>query len=161
VTDSRLARKGSRGEGRRGTVLVVDDEPAMLRLLRLILAGEGFTVIEAHGGAQAVEAAAAHPGPIHVLLTDASLSRMSGRELAQRLLVTRPGMRVLYMTTDFPLALGRAAPSEGLDFVTKPLGVSALVRRVRELLAAGLAEAAAEPGPSFRAPSVPPDDTKP
>jgi two-component system, cell cycle sensor histidine kinase and response regulator CckA len=153
VTDSRIASKSPAGEGRRGTVLVVDDEPAMLRLLRLVLGGAGFTVIEAHGAAHAVELAARHTGPIHLLLTDANLTPGSGRELAQRLLVARPAMRVLYMSTDFPTDLGPKDPPAGMEFVTKPLGVSALVRRVRELV---LADAAAEPGPRFRAP----DDTK-
>ena len=139
LTDPLLRRTGSLREGRHGTVLVVDDEPAMVRLLRLVLAGEGFTVIEAHGAAQAVEVAARHAGPIHLLLTDANLPPLSGRQLAERLRAARPAVRVLYMTTD-------PGPKDllGVDVVTKPLGVSALVRRVREQLRASLTDHPAE-----------------
>jgi two-component system cell cycle sensor histidine kinase/response regulator CckA len=138
LTDPRIRRTGSLREGRHGTVLVVDDEPAMLGLLRLVLGGEGFTVIQAHGAAQAMEVAARHAGPIHLLLTDTNLPPLSGRQLAERLRAARPAVRVLYMTTD-------PVPKDlGVNVVTRPLGVSALVRRVRELLRASLADLPAE-----------------
>jgi DNA-binding response OmpR family regulator len=124
-------RKRAAGSGRLGTVLVVDDEPAILRLLRLVLSSEGFAVLEGHGGRHALDLAARQDGPIHVLLTDVRLGDMTGQELARRLRLDRPALRVLYMTTDFPNE--PVAPAGVHDFVSKPLGVTALVRRVREL----------------------------
>jgi CheY-like chemotaxis protein len=81
------------------TVLLVEDEEVVRSLARRALVESGYTVLEASGGAEAVELAAEHPGPVDLLLTDVVMPGMSGRELADRLRALRPEMRVLSWAT--------------------------------------------------------------
>src|SRR5206468_3915831 len=80
------------------TVLLVEDEPGVRKIARLALETRGYTVLEAAGGDAALKAAAAHPGPIHLLVTDVVMSGMSGREVAEALRAGRPEMRVIYIS---------------------------------------------------------------
>jgi PAS domain S-box-containing protein len=85
-------------DGRGETVLLVEDEPAMLRVTDRILTRRGYNVIAVGSGKDAIECAASHPGDIHVLLTDVIMPRMLGKEVAERVLALRPGVRVLFMS---------------------------------------------------------------
>ena len=72
------------------TILLAEDEDAVRSLVRLVLQSSGYTVLEARDGHEAAWMAEQHSGPIHLLVTDLVMPRMSGRQLADRLLKSRP-----------------------------------------------------------------------
>ncbi|HEV3051214.1 MAG TPA: PAS domain S-box protein, partial [Longimicrobium sp.] len=78
----------------RGTVLLVEDEEAVRRFAERVLSRGGYTVLMAAEGAEAMALSRQHPGIIHVLVTDLVMPRMSGSDLASRLMAERPGIRV-------------------------------------------------------------------
>ncbi|HEX6913100.1 MAG TPA: PAS domain S-box protein, partial [Longimicrobium sp.] len=82
----------------RGTVLLVEDEETVRRVAERVLSRAGYTVLTAGEGAEAMALSRQHPGIIHVLVTDLVMPRMSGSDLAQRLMAERPGIRVLFMS---------------------------------------------------------------
>jgi len=85
-------------EPRKGTVLLVEDEPEERRPLRDLLVALGYQVLEADTGQQAIQICQQHPGPIPLLLTNVLALDMSGRELAERLALLQPRMAVIYMS---------------------------------------------------------------
>ncbi|MHC4716387.1 MAG: response regulator, partial [Planctomycetota bacterium] len=117
------------------TILLVEDEEGVRRLLVDLLGREGYHVLAASGGPEALAAAAEHAGPIRVLLTDVVMPDLSGTELARRLKAERPEMEVLFMTG---YADDVAEPSElaelGAAVLPKPFGPEALIRAVRDVL---------------------------
>jgi two-component system cell cycle sensor histidine kinase/response regulator CckA len=117
------------------TVLLVEDEQAIRELVRKVLTGYGYDVLEAADVADAVGIADRHPNRIHLLLTDIVMPRMSGPELAQRLVPRRPDMRVLYMS-GFSNGLGTSfgTTSEGVSFLSKPFTPQGLAEKVRNCL---------------------------
>lgn len=120
------------------TILLVEDEEVVLRLVRSILQKEGYTVLEAKSGAEAIALSEQQAGAIHLLVTDVVMPRMSGRQLAQRLTDARPELRVLYMsgyTDDAIVHHGVLDP--GLAFIQKPFTPEALASKVREILDTG------------------------
>jgi CheY-like chemotaxis protein len=117
------------------TVLVAEDEGQMRTLLRRCLTGRGYTVLEASHGRDALDVAAAHDGPIHLLLTDIVMPHMSGKELAQRLLVARPGLRVLFISGYSDEAIERhGVLAPGSAFLQKPIRPDVLAQTVRQIL---------------------------
>jgi CheY-like chemotaxis protein len=117
------------------TVLVVEDEVAVREVARAMLQKRGYTVLVAADGEQARRVADRHTGPIHLLLTDVVLPRISGREVASRLIATRPEVRVLYMsgyTEDTVVFHG--VLEDGVRLLEKPFSEAALASRVREAL---------------------------
>jgi len=81
-----------------GTVLIAEDEPAVLSLAARVLRTAGYTVLEARDGADALDVQARHDDIIDLLLTDVVMPRMDGPELAERLLEARPDVHVIYMS---------------------------------------------------------------
>ena len=117
------------------TVLVAEDEAQMRTLLRRCLTGRGYTVLEASHGREALDVAAAHDGPIHLLLTDVVMPHMSGNELARRLLAARPGLRVLFLSGYSDEAIERhGVLAPGSAFLQKPVRPDVLARTVRQVL---------------------------
>jgi PAS domain S-box-containing protein len=118
------------------TVLLVEDEEMVRRLVRLILLQEGYAVIEAANGVQALERSEQHPGPIHLLVADVVMPQMGGEELARRLLATRPQMPVLFLSgyTGTPPTPDAFRAGEGGNFLQKPFAPRELARKVHELL---------------------------
>jgi CheY-like chemotaxis protein len=117
------------------TVLLLEDEPALRELVREWLTGIGYVVLEAKGGAEALEISRSYSGSIDLLLTDVVMPGMSGRQLAERLTPSRPGMRVLYVsgyTTDAIVHHGVLQP--GVAFLQKPFTRAALAQKLRETL---------------------------
>jgi len=117
------------------TVLVVEDEPAVLALARRLLAMAGYRVLEARDRDSAISVARSHSGPIHLLLADVVLPGASGRELAERIVTERPEMRVLYMS-GYPAdaMVQRGILEQGIGFVQKPFTPERLVDQVRKAL---------------------------
>ena len=82
----------------KATILVVDDEVSLRHLLVRQLRSEGYTVLEAGYGMEALDVARASPEPIHLVLSDIRMPGMLGTELAQRLLAEHPSVRVVLMS---------------------------------------------------------------
>ncbi len=116
-------------------MLLVEDEEAVRALAGTVLQRNGYRVLEAPRGPEAVEIFERHEGPINLLLTDVVMPGMSGRELAERLRRLSPELKVLYMSGYREEALdGRGLANQGRAFLQKPFTPSALTHRVRELL---------------------------
>ena len=116
-------------------VLLVEDEPAVRAVATRVLREAGYTVFEAASGPAAVAVAERETRRIDVLVTDVIMPRMSGRELADRLLARRPELKVLYVsgyTDDSILHHGVLEP--GMFFLEKPFAAEALLRKVRQVL---------------------------
>jgi PAS domain S-box-containing protein len=125
------------GEFPRGTetILVVEDEDEVREVAVRILSGQGYKVLEASQGLDAFLICTEHDGPIHLLLTDVVMPKMSGRELAETLMSIRPGIKVLYMSGYTDNAIVHHGVLEtGVDFIQKPFAVDALARKVRDVL---------------------------
>ena len=119
------------------TLLVIEDDPAVLAVAARILRGHGYRVLEAATPADAERIAAKHAGPIDLILTDLMLPEMNGRELAGRLRVSRPQARLLYMSGFADDHTARWGPLEaGVPFLAKPFTMDSMARKVREALSA-------------------------
>jgi PAS domain S-box-containing protein len=117
------------------TILVAEDEEPLRQVVRRTLETQGFSVLVASSGAEAIELCQRHQGKIDLLLTDMVMPRMSGRELADRLAPLRPSMKVLYMSgyTENAIANHDVGVAR-MSFLPKPLTPDALLRKVREVL---------------------------
>ncbi|MEO8199968.1 MAG: PAS domain S-box protein [Gemmatimonadota bacterium] len=117
------------------TILLVEDEVAVRRLARRVLRQQGYVVIEASSGREALRLAAEHPSQLDLLLTDVVMPGMSGPELAEQLRKEQPSLRVLYMSGYADEALGHhGVLRDGLAFLQKPFSPQDLTRRIRESL---------------------------
>jgi PAS domain S-box-containing protein len=117
------------------TILLVEDDDGVRRLARRVLSRAGYEVLEAPDGHEALTAAAAHPGPIHLVVTDVVMPGMSGREVAERMATARPEAEVLYTSgyTDDAI-VHHGVLDDGMAFLQKPFDPSTLLRAVRGAL---------------------------
>jgi two-component system, cell cycle sensor histidine kinase and response regulator CckA len=121
--------------GRKETILVVEDEEAVRKVAARILRNEGYRVLCASHGQEALATCEQHTGEIHLLLTDVVMPEMNGRQLAEHLQRTRAGMRVLYMSGYPDDAIAHHGVLEaGTKFIGKPFHSRDLLRKVREAL---------------------------
>jgi PAS domain S-box-containing protein len=111
------------------TILLVEDEQGLRKLMTEFLRAEGYTVIESVDGPSAIEASKMYTGTIHLLLTDMIMQRIHGRDLAMQLRQQRPGLKVLYIT-------GYADPGtlEGGRVLEKPFMPETLLREIHDVL---------------------------
>jgi DNA-binding response OmpR family regulator len=118
------------------TLLVVENEAAIKTLVQMALERHGYVVLTAESGSEALRLAAAHQGPIDLLITDVVMPDLRGPELARRLVEQRPGLVTLFMSGYMDDALGEdpAMVRVPVDFIQKPFSPSALAARVREML---------------------------
>ncbi len=117
------------------TILLVDDERSVRELARKILIGYGYNVLDGGDATQAMEIAQHHSERIDLLLTDIVMPRISGPELAQRLVPLRPEMRVLYMS-GFVNRLGASYRNLDMNIglLHKPFTAEGLAQKVRDCL---------------------------
>jgi two-component system cell cycle sensor histidine kinase/response regulator CckA len=132
------------------TVLVVEDEEALLKLARVAMERFGYDVLTASSGEEALGVCERHEGPIHLLLTDVVMPRIGGRELARLLEARYADVKVLYMSgyTDDAI-VHHGMLEEGLEFIHKPFTAEAIVSKVRAVLdasGAGSGDEARSPG---------------
>ena len=117
------------------TLLVVEDEEGVRFLVCDCLRMNGYTVLEAGHGEEALRIAGEHAGEISLMLTDVTMPGMNGRELAERMAALRPGMKVLYMSGCAETVVCRKGVLEpGAPFLQKPFGPPDLGRKVRDVL---------------------------
>jgi signal transduction histidine kinase/CheY-like chemotaxis protein len=117
------------------TVLVVEDQDEVRRLVSELLEQRGYTVLSAPEPEEAIRICNAYAGPIELLLTDVVMPQMGGRELAEKAMWIRPAMKVLFMsgyTVDSVAGTGEP----GFAFLRKPFTPAVLARKIREVLEA-------------------------
>lgn len=117
------------------TVLVVDDEDIVLRVVCRILRSQGFFVLDARSSGEAKLLSEQHQGAIHLLLTDVVMPEMSGRQLSEHLLAAQSDLKVLFMSgySDDDIVRHGILKAES-DFIQKPFSPESLTRKVREVL---------------------------
>jgi CheY-like chemotaxis protein len=117
------------------TILLVEDEAPVRKLVAELLEGAGYSVLPADDGVAALEAARAFQGPIHLLVTDVVMRNMGGQLLSRKLLEARPDTRILFMSgyTDESF-LQMQVRNASLSFIQKPFSPSQLLAKVRQAL---------------------------
>ena len=117
------------------TIVLVEDSDSLRAIARETLEGHGYRVIDASGGPEAIEAARRYAAPIQLLLTDVVMPGMNGRELAESMVATRPGMRVLFMS-GYPdeVITHSGVLEEATLLIEKPFTTRVLLGRVRDVL---------------------------
>jgi signal transduction histidine kinase len=119
----------------RGRILLAEDEPMLRQILAEILADQGYQVLAAGRGDEALHVAAAAGGPIALLVADVVMPGITGAEVWRRLSAAQPGMRVLFLSGYNDEALvDSGILGEGLALLQKPFNLTALVEKVREVL---------------------------
>jgi two-component system cell cycle sensor histidine kinase/response regulator CckA len=133
-------REGSRhaSSGARGPVLLVEDEDEVRELIGAYLKRQGYTVVAASSGEEAVDRMRGQTEPPILLISDIVMPGMNGRVLSDRLRLSYPGLKVLFVSgyTDDALVSNGSLPA-GTHFLQKPFALSALASRVRDLVDAG------------------------
>jgi PAS domain S-box-containing protein len=118
-----------------GTILLVEDEPDILRLCQLILQKSGYNILTALSADEALRVARAHLGSIQLLVTDVMLPGMNGADLAKTLQNDYPDLRILFMSGYTADIIGPHGVNETeANFIMKPFSVKAFVEKVREIL---------------------------
>ena len=117
------------------TILLVEDEETIRSLMRSILQEQGYTVLEAGHGPQALQISQTHSGPIHLMLTDVIMPQTSVREFAQKMWKLRPHLKILFASGYSDDAIvHHGVLEEGTNFIQKPFTIVGLSRKVREVL---------------------------
>jgi PAS domain S-box-containing protein len=117
------------------TVLIVEDDNPLRKLLQRILQQHGYSVLEAENGEDALRVSEAYAGSVDLLITDVVMPGMGGRETAERLQSIYPSMKVLYTSgyTDNAI-VHHGVLATGLNFLQKPFSLEDLARKAREIL---------------------------
>jgi CheY-like chemotaxis protein len=115
------------------TILLVEDEVAIRRLMQTALQQHGYVVLSAGDAEEALQLATQHDGPIHLLLSDIVMPGASGVDLAQRLVASRPDTKVMHIS-GFSVAAHVARLKANVTFLQKPFTPETLLRTVRECL---------------------------
>ena len=128
LADSQSMPRGS------GVVLLVEDEKGVRDLTREYLEMSGYKVLDAENGHTALELSALHAGPIDLLITDVVMPGINGKELADRVITIRPGIKVLYMTgyTDQAI-VHRGTLAAGAVLLQKPFTLATLASKLRDI----------------------------
>lgn len=120
-----------------GLILVVDDEPVILRLTSSVLSAAGFRVLVAEGGAAALETWNQERESVRLVLTDVVMPQMSGVDLAGKLVKADPDVRILFMS-GYTEAVDPMEARRRFPLIRKPFLPEDLVRKVRETIEAPL-----------------------
>jgi PAS domain S-box-containing protein len=117
------------------TILLVEDDEAILNLSKTILEKLGYAVLTAHSPIRALHLVEEHPGELHLLITDVVMPQMNGRALAEQLGAIRPNLKCLYMsgyTAD--VIAHQGILDAGVNFIQKPFGSDDFASKVRQVL---------------------------
>ena len=136
--ETRTAGPSIMEQGRAETILLVEDEPSILKVGISMLKELGYQVLAVGRSDEAVQLARTHIGEIHVLMTDVVMPEMNGRELADRIAAIRPDIKCLFMSGYTSNAIvHRGVLDEGVSFIQKPFSMKDLAAKVREVLEQG------------------------
>ena len=116
------------------TILLVEDEQGVRKLIAGLLASRGYTVLEAERGEEALRLAATHGGSVDLAVVDVVMPEMSGPELVRQIGTVRPKMRVLYISGHTEEAIALHGLPESVAFLRKPFVSDSLASKVREVL---------------------------
>jgi CheY-like chemotaxis protein len=120
------------------TILLVEDEAAILQMTRMMLERKGYTVLPAGSPNEAVTLAKAHEGAIHLLITDVVMPEMNGRDLAGQLTALYPNLKLLFMSGYTANVIAHQGILDaGVSFIQKPFSMADLVLQVRGVLDEG------------------------
>jgi CheY-like chemotaxis protein len=121
---------------RKPTILVVDDEKSVRELIRLSLEAEGYEVYTADGGKEAIRIASDPNALIDIIITDILMPHMHGKELANRISVMKPFIKVLFVTAySAEILTSHHLCPEGADFIKKPFTKEILLERISRVWA--------------------------
>jgi two-component system sensor histidine kinase EvgS len=121
--------------GGKETVLLVEDNPVILKLGNLMLEQLKYDVLTANRPSEAIRLARDHKGEIHLLLTDVVMPEMNGRDLANQMLSLFPKLKILYMSGYTASVIERhGVLEEGIHFIQKPFSKKELAAKVRKAL---------------------------
>ena len=115
-------------------ILVADDEVLIRNVAQTVLESEGYFVLSANDGEEALYISRQYPGTIHALLSDVKMPKTDGLQLREQILFERPGTKVLLMSGQIE------SPSENIPFLRKPFGPAVLKERIRQLLDSATSE---------------------
>ncbi len=142
--DDQAAERPLLGSGE--TILLAEDEEMPRQLTARALNQLGYRVITANDGAHALEVAREHVGPIHLLLSDVLMPRLTGPELYRELIQERPQLRVVYLSGyTGSTIVDHGMLAEGVQFLQKPVSVRKLARKVHQVL--GMSSPDPDPDP--------------
>jgi PAS domain S-box-containing protein len=117
------------------TILLVEDEPLVLEMARLMLERLGYRVLVASTPGEAIRVAKEHAGEIHLLISDVVMPEMNGRDLAKTLISLYPGLRHLFMSGYTGNVIAHhGVLDEGVNYIQKPFSTPALAAKVRDVL---------------------------
>jgi signal transduction histidine kinase len=116
------------------TILLAEDDETLRTLTARILTAQGYRVLEAADGVEALKVADKHGGQVDLLTTDMVMPSMGGHDLANELMARRPGMKVLFVSGYTDDAVGRGELQPGDAFLQKPVDPRILARKVRQML---------------------------
>ena len=115
------------------TILLVDDNDYVRQMVCVVLELAHYRVLEADSAAQALKISDQHEETIDLLLTDIQMPEMKGDELAEEMLLRRPGIKVLCMSGDLGVLLDRYTSADNLPFIPKPFRAEELLSRIASL----------------------------
>lgn len=119
----------------RETILLVEDESAILNLTKLVLESLGYRVLAALTPREAIQMVKEHVGEIHLLVADVVMPEMNGRDLARNLISLYPGLRQLFMSGYTANVIAHhGVLDEGINFIQKPFSIQVLAAKVREAI---------------------------
>ena len=124
-----------RSESGQETILVVEDETSILRMISEMLELNGYNLLTASTPSDAIHLAETTEADIHLLITDVIMPEMNGRDLARRFLTVHPGAKRLFMSGYTADVITRhGVLDEGIDFIQKPFTTQGLLTKVRDML---------------------------
>jgi len=137
MKDGGTEKEGAAGHGAQGreTILLVEDERAILEMTTQILEKHGYSVLAAGTPGEAVRLARENAGKIHLLMSDVVMPEMNGRDLAKNLLSLYPDLKHLFMSGyTANIIAHHGVLEDGVHFIQKPFTIKELAAKVREAL---------------------------
>jgi signal transduction histidine kinase/CheY-like chemotaxis protein len=120
------------------TVLLVEDEPGVLKIAGRMLKNLGYAVLTATTADEAIDLVRSHPGRIDLLLTDVIMPKMNGGQLVKEVMTLRHGIKYLYMSGySADIVSGQGVLADETQFITKPFSINELAEKLREVLEDG------------------------
>jgi PAS domain S-box-containing protein len=134
-TDKKSMPEKNEAAGGTETILLVEDEPSILQMTRIMLERKGYSILSAATPSEAINTANAHIGKIHLLMTDVVMPEMNGRDLSEIISETYPDIKLLFMSGYTANVIAhQGVLDDGVAFMQKPFSMGDLTEKVREVL---------------------------